>query len=83
MKYKNSNTNITGVGLYTVPIVQFCFSLSQLGNALKAASIAMRNFVECSQNLIHEQSGRYRYTKRHPIKGKHIMNILKKNLYAN
>ncbi|WP_143813324.1 hypothetical protein [Parabacteroides provencensis] len=62
----------------TVPIAEFCFSIFPLGTALKECSAAMRSFVECSMNLINDQSGKYRYTKRHPLKGKYIIKIIKK-----
>lgn len=83
MENKESNINISGFGFCTVPIAQFCFSISPLGDALKRISAAMRNFVECARKSRNGQSEKYRYTKRHPIKGKHIINILKKNDYAN
>lgn len=83
MKNKELNMNIYGAGFYTIPIVQFGISISRLGTALKEVSAALINFVECSRELIYGQSGKCKYTKKHPIKGKHIINILKQNDYAN
>lgn len=77
MENKESNMNISGSGFYTVPIVQFCFSISQLGNTLKRVSVALKDFVECAPKYPKRQSRKSRYTKKHPIKGKHIINILK------
>lgn len=83
MENKKLNINIYGAGFYTIPVAQFCISISPLGTALKEVSAALRNFVECSRKLINGQSGKCKYTKKHPIKGKHIINILKQNDYAN
>lgn len=63
MENKELNMNISSFGFYTVPIVRFCFSISQLGDALKKVSAALRDFVECARIFRNGQSWKYRYTK--------------------
>lgn len=83
MENKELNTNIYGVGIHTISIVQFGICFFRLGTTLKEVSAALTNCVESYRKLINGQSGKCRYTKRHPTKGKHIINILKQNDYAN